>query len=53
VQIILQRRGSSLAEHEGQKLAGVSSRNRARSRAVGISEFTPEFTLLSSNEKTV
>jgi hypothetical protein len=53
VQIILHRRGSSLAEQDGQKLAGVSSRNRARSRAIAVPEFTPEFTLLSSNGKSV
>jgi hypothetical protein len=49
----LQRCGSSFSEQDGQKLAGVSSRWRVRSRAMAIPEFTAEFTLFSINRKSV
>jgi 7-cyano-7-deazaguanine reductase len=45
VQIILQRCGSSFAEHDGQKLAGVSSRSRAGVRATAFSGFAPTLSI--------
>jgi hypothetical protein len=53
VQIILQRCGSSLAEHEGQKLAGVSSRSLDLSRILALSEFAPGFALMLNTANPV